>query len=859
MAMRLRLLTTLLCLACAGLGAGAVVAGAATVPSGFRNDIVFSELPQPTAVRFAADGRVFVAEETGRVVVFDSLSDPTPTVFADLRTDVYDSGDRGLLGLALDPEFPTRPYVYALYTYDHVLGEAGAAPKWGQPEHSGDACEGLDTEGSDACPVSGRVVRLTAEGGGDHATTDGGGEVAQDVLVEDWCQQFSSHSIGDLRFGADGALYASGGDGASFYDPDYGQFGWPQKNQCGDPPGGIGASLTPPSAEGGALRSQDVRTPGDPTGLDGSLIRIDPESGAGLPGNPLFSSPDANARRIVGYGFRNPFRFTLDPTHDELYVANVGWNTYEEIDRFASVPSQPYNSGWPCFEGPSPTTGYAGLGLSLCQSLYTQGGAQEPFFYYRHGDEVVPGDDCQTNTGSAVSGLAFYTGGAFPDAYDGALFFSDPVRGCIFVMFPGDDGRPDPTTTTTFLTEGGDYPGVDVEMGPDGALYYVQLYGNFEDGSIHRISYDPDAPVARLGADKRWGPTPLEVNFDAGESTDPNGLPLTYKWDLDGNGSFETPGPATEAETFNNDENVTVSVQVSDGLRTNVARLTTFPGDTPPEPVIEKPTASLTWRVGQDIEFAGFASDKEEAGGQLEDANLYWKARLYHCPSACHAHPLRVFPAVGSGGFTAPDHDYPSFLEIILTATDSRGLSASRSVSIYPRAVDLTIESDPPGLELGAGLLSQPTSFQLRAIEGSSITLTAPPTAKLDGQEYPWLRWNDGGERVHTIVANSSGTYKAYYALPDELAPRRPQTHIVKRPKKRAHGARARFAFTSDLPDSSFECRLDRGSFKPCHSPRVYRRLRRGKHVFRVRAINEEGRADRSAARFAWRILAKKR
>jgi glucose/arabinose dehydrogenase len=53
------------------------------------------------------------------------------------------------------------------------------------------------------------------------------------VLVEDWCQQFPSHSVGDLAFGADGALYVSGGDGASFNYVDHGQTG----NPCGDCPG----------------------------------------------------------------------------------------------------------------------------------------------------------------------------------------------------------------------------------------------------------------------------------------------------------------------------------------------------------------------------------------------------------------------------------------------------------------------------------------------------------------------------------------------------------------------------------------------------------------------------------------------
>src|SRR6266487_2839030 len=59
-----------------------------------------------------------------------------------------------------------------------------------------------------------------------------------------------------------------------------------------------GNALTPPGAEGGALRSQSVRRTDGPATLDGAVLRIDPATGAGVAGNPFFSSPNANARRI---------------------------------------------------------------------------------------------------------------------------------------------------------------------------------------------------------------------------------------------------------------------------------------------------------------------------------------------------------------------------------------------------------------------------------------------------------------------------------------------------------------------------------------------------------------------------------
>ena len=180
-----------------------VAARAVTLPYGFQETAVFSGLTQPTAFKFAPDGRVFVAEKSGLIKVFDSLTDPTPTIFADLRTNVMNYWDRGLLGLALDPNFPSTPYVYVLYTLDAAPG--GTPPRWGTPGATSDNCPDPPGGNTNGCVVGGRLSKLQASG--DVMTG------AEQVLLENWCQQFPSHSIGSLVFGADGALYVSAGEG----------------------------------------------------------------------------------------------------------------------------------------------------------------------------------------------------------------------------------------------------------------------------------------------------------------------------------------------------------------------------------------------------------------------------------------------------------------------------------------------------------------------------------------------------------------------------------------------------------------------------------------------------------------------
>ena len=744
---------------------------------GFSEAVLFSGLTNPTVVRFLPDGRVLVAEKSGLIKMFPNVATNTYTVVADLRTEVHNFWDRGLLGLAIDPNFASNNYIYVLYSFDAMIG--GTPPKWGVAGQTSDGCPTPPGATTDGCVISGRISRLIATG------ADWTG--SESPLINDWCQQFPSHSIGALDFGADGYLYVSGGDGASFNNADWGQYGGgagspTPANPCGDPPFPIGTPQTKPTGEGGALRAQSPRrAAGEGRVLNGSVLRIDPGTGLAAPGNPMIGSGDLNEQRIIGYGFRNPFRMIVRPGTNEVWIADVGWSSWEELNKIPDLTTA-RNFGWPCWEG----NGAQYTGLNICP---TQPQTTAPVLTYNHSASVVAGDGCTTGS-SSIAGLAFYQGASnYPSTYTNGLFFSDYSRKCMWIMFPDGSGNPNPASTAAFAASA--QGPVDLRIGPDGNLYYV----DFDGGRIMQVKYGLAAVAT---ATPISGNAPLTVNFDGSGSVPAQaGDTLTYAWDLDGDGQYDNATGVQPSFVYSAGGTYTARLKVTDqrGGSAISAPITITAGAAPPTAYVDTPLATLSWKVNDTITFSGHATDPQD--GALPPSALSWQVIIHHCPSNCHTHVYQTFSGVASGSFPAPDHEYPSYLEIQLTATDSQSLTGTASVNINPQTASLNFITAPAGLQLTVGTSPpQVTPFTQTVIVGS---LNAVQTTSPQGT-YPnvwdFVSWSDGGAQNHNITAPAgSSSYTATFATHADLG-------IAVTPSPEPVGAGATLTYTLNVANA---------------------------------------------------------
>jgi glucose/arabinose dehydrogenase len=577
---------------------------------------------------------------------------------------------------------------------------------------------------------------------------------APTTIVEDrWCYQFSSHGVGDLEILGDGTLLASSGEGAYWAGADYGQKGGIQqfppvanltpRNACGDPPNGVGGTVNAVTSEGGSFRSQDLLTPADPLTYDGSIIRINPDTGLAPAGNPLVGVGPTADDAVLGHGMRNPFRLTARPGTDEIYAVDVGAGRFEEINRLKTGDSVAENFGWPCKEGPEINRTFEALNSDMCDRVFGTGNPTtltDPWFSYMRG-----------GTGGAISGIAVVPPGRYDSNMVGDLIFSDYVQGRTWTIGIESDGSADDDGPEQVASEG---VVVDLTAAPDGYLYTVDYYA----GSVNRLVDKDAAPVARIAASPPQGQLPLTVALDASASAQPGGGALTFAWDLDDDGQFDDATGPTTSVTLTQAVNREVSVKVTNSANAfAVASTTVYPGNSAPTVTIAV-SSPLPWTSDGDITFSVAANDLED--GVLPASSVSWNADLLHCysPSDCHQHPFVGGTGSLGGTITGPSHGYPSFIRLTATATDSRGQTTVTSRDLHPASVTLQVTSNPPGAVVSIGDEQKVTPFTHTAIKNDSLTVAAQSPQTIAGQNYSFSSWSNGQPASHQYAATANAT-----------------------------------------------------------------------------------------------------
>jgi hypothetical protein len=183
---------------------------------------------------------------------------------------------------------------------------------------------------------------------------------------------------------------------------------------------------------------------------------------------------------------------------------------------------------------------------------------------------------------------------------------------------------------------------------------------------------------------------------------------------------------------------------------------------------IKKPSSSLTWALGEGIEYEATATDPDgdSLGSTTNPLTPHWEFTVQHCPSACHQHPL-ASSDTASGTLTAESDGYPSHLRLEFTATDSRGLSSSKSVEVFPKVIEVGVSSDPPGIPVSINGVSSTGPLGQSMIAGESVTVSAAAGANLSGTEYTFSGWSDGGARAHEVTSFQPMDLIAHYSHPE--------------------------------------------------------------------------------------------
>jgi glucose/arabinose dehydrogenase len=687
------------------------------LPAGFALSQMQEGYNQPVGSIFSPDGQqLFVWEKGGRVWASTwngraYVRQPLPVL--DIAEEVGDWRDFGLLSVCLDPNFRDNGLLYLLYVVDrhHLL-------YYGTPQYNREANEYNNATIS-------RVTRYRVANTNGALAADLG---SRRVLLGETRSTgvpllYESHAAGTIMFGQDGSLLVSTGDNSSYSSTDAGSAGESYYQAA------LADGIMRPEENVGSFRSQMVNS------LCGKVLRIDPNTGNGLPGNPFYDGGNVRSARsrVWALGLRNPFRMSIQPNTGSsnindgnpgtLLVGDVGWDTYEE---FHVLNQSGLNAGWPIYEGLTPMPGYANSnarnldepGQPTFVSLLRQptSTASDPVaanrrftharpaldWHHTMAATRVPAFDGNTPTtrmigtagapagtpfgGNASMGGAYYAGGQFPDTYRNSYFVADFGQNWIKNVVLTQDGTNQVQQVREFAPAGFGQGIVDLKVNPrDGSLVYINIYT----GQLMCISYGANLPpVARLSADVTTGVSPLRVKFTGTDSSDPEGNALTYRWDF-GDGTTSTEANPEHVFASNTARGFTVTLTVMDNRQlTDTDQLVISANNIAPQVQITTPVDGSFYPVDKATYYQLQANVTDN---NKDNMSYEWQVSLYHNN---HHHDEPVNNEMSPTVLISPvgcSTNETYYYQIALKVTDNGGLSTTTYSRIYPDCNSLPV------------------------------------------------------------------------------------------------------------------------------------------------------------------------
>ncbi|MFB7513482.1 ThuA domain-containing protein [Streptomyces sp. NPDC056144] len=632
-----------------------------TVRNRYQKVTLDSAPDQPMQLDVADDGEVWYVSRSG-AVNFIHTHDDVPETHVAGRLNVYDGGEDGGIGLALDPDFATNRWVYVNHS------PAGTAEINRVSRFTVKSDDTLDMA-SEKTVIEVPAYRETDEPG---------------------------HTGGGLDFGPGGNLYIGVGDDTNPFASD---------------------GYTPIDERPGREKYDAQRSSANTDDLRGKILRVHPEAGGGytVPAGNMFAPGTAKTRpEIYAMGFRNVFRFGVDPVTGWISAGEYGPDAGQENPNRGPEGTVEWNLikgpgfyGWPyCVGNNTPFNDYdfatstSGAKFDCAapvnNSPNNTGLTNLPpakaatVWYDYHASEEFP--EIEVTGGAAPMGGPFYRYDAastserkFPEYYDKTPFFYEWSRNVVkeFRL----DGAGGLLKISPFVAELAPRAPIDMKFGPDGALYVAEWgngfgHSNTDDG-IYRVDYVAGnrTPLAKIAATPDSGQGPLQVTFSAAGSADPDGDGLTYAWDF-GDGATGTGANPTHTYTVNG--TYTARLTVSDPAgKAGIASTTITVGNTRPKVTFVTPANGSVVNYGDTLTYTVSVTDPED--GAVDCSRVVVTAALGH---DSHSHDTGQFTGcTGTITTSASGHDATADTSVVLSAdyVDDGGLQGTTTVKLQPR------------------------------------------------------------------------------------------------------------------------------------------------------------------------------